>query len=91
MICSGCTVVDEPKKPTGYENTTSIRLTDGRVVAVTTLDQEAAVRAAWLMTWREQGSAFLGTALGPPLILFLLGYVLLWSAADSGRRGLSKT
>jgi hypothetical protein len=78
VTCSNCVVVNEDKKPSGYENTTSVRRSDGLVVAVETLDHAAALRAARLSIWREKGSSILSTVLGPPFAVFLLGYALLW-------------
>jgi hypothetical protein len=78
LTCSRCTVVNEAKKPAGYENTTSVLLPDGTPVAIQTLDHAAALRAARLFIWNEKGSTILGTALGPPIALLLLGYTLVW-------------
>lgn len=37
LTCSTCEVIKEAKKPAGYEDTTSVRRSDGKVVAVATL------------------------------------------------------
>jgi hypothetical protein len=78
LTCSNCAVINEAKKLSGYEETTSVRRSDGSVVAVQTHDHAAALRAARLSIWHEKGSLIVGMIIGPPFALILLGSAVLW-------------